>query len=80
MGKFFGKGTNIDTIFNLKDGVTSGSSLNDYNFSTIKEEIQNKLDPEPIIFISDPNYGNFIWANGQLFGLIPTINNEVLTF
>ena len=80
MGKILGKGTNIDTIFNLKDGVTSGSSLNDYNFSTIKEEIQNKLDPEPIIFISYPNYGNFIWANGQLFGLIPTINNEVLTF
>lgn len=80
MGKIFGKGYSINTIFNLKEGVTTASSLRDYDFSTIKDEIKAKLDPEPIIFISDPTFGNYIWANGQLFGSIYTVNNETLIF
>ena len=80
MSKFFGKGKTIANIFNLKEGVTAPSSLYDYNITTLKQEVANKLDPEPIIFISDPTYGNFIWANGELFGHSTKLTKENINY
>ena len=80
MSKFFGKGKTIANIFNLKEGVTAPSSLDDYNITTLKQEVASKLDPEPIIFISDPTYGNFIWANGELFGHSTKLTKENINY
>ena len=76
MSKFFGKSKIISSVFDLKEGITAPSSLDDYDTTKLKQTVTNKLDPEPIIFISDPTYGNFIWTNGELFGHSTKIQAE----
>lgn len=80
MSKFFGKSKTIASVFDLKEGITAPSSLDDYDTTKLKQTVTNKLDSEPIIFISDPTYGNFIWANGELFGHSTKLTKENINY